>query len=161
MKAPFCVVIPSYFTYAVVYLLGNLRDLFQIFKQNKSPEGYAPLCRDYEDFYKRRMFHRVQDCFNRPIGSAPNTWIDIIERVAINEKDAHVRTNNTIKCLNLGSYNYLGFAAQDEYCTPRVLESLQKFGASVCSSRVDCGMSRFSFVCLQLEPYSRRSLWAK
>jgi hypothetical protein len=38
MKAPFCVVIPSYFTYAVVYLLGNLRDLFQIFKQNKSPE---------------------------------------------------------------------------------------------------------------------------
>lgn len=23
---------------------------------------------------------RVQDCFNRPISSAPNAWIDVVER---------------------------------------------------------------------------------
>lgn len=51
------------------------------------------------------------------------------------------RTSNTTKCLNLGSYNYLGFAAADEYCTPHVIESLKKYSPSTCSARVDGGMS--------------------
>jgi len=49
------------------------------------------------------------------------------------------RTTKTSRCLNLGSYNYLGFGSFDEYCTPRVIESLKKFSASTCSSRVDAG----------------------
>lgn len=49
------------------------------------------------------------------------------------------RTTKTSKCLNLASFNYLGFAAADEYCTPRVIESLKKYSASTCSSRVDGG----------------------
>lgn len=28
------------------------------------------------------VFVVCQDCFNRPIASAPNTWIDVIERVS-------------------------------------------------------------------------------
>jgi 7-keto-8-aminopelargonate synthetase-like enzyme len=48
-------------------------------------------------------------------------------------------TENKRTCLNLGSYNYLGFAASDEYCTPRVIESLEKFSQSTCSSRADGG----------------------
>ena len=54
------------------------------------------------------------------------------------------RTSNTTRCLNLGSYNYLGFAAADEYCTPRVIESLKKYSASTCSVRVDGGTPRLS-----------------
>lgn len=49
------------------------------------------------------------------------------------------RTTNTSRCLNLGSYNYLGFAASDEYCTPRVIQSLKRFSPSTCSARVDAG----------------------
>lgn len=45
----------------------------------------------------------------------------------------------TRRCLNLGSYNYLGFAAADEYCTPRVLDSLADWGVSTCSSRTEAG----------------------
>jgi hypothetical protein len=45
----------------------------------------------------------------------------------------------TQRCLNLGSYNYLGFAAADEYCTPRVLDSLADWGVSTCSSRTEAG----------------------
>lgn len=45
------------------------------------------------------------------------------------------------KCLNLGSYNYLGFAAADEYCTPRVVSSVRKCGWTTCSSRLDGGTS--------------------
>lgn len=42
-------------------------------------------------------------------------------------------------CLNLGSYNYLGFAAGDAYCTPRVQATLHSEGVSGCSSRTDAG----------------------
>lgn len=32
------------------------------------------------DFYTRRMFYRLHDCWNRPICSAPDAWIDVMER---------------------------------------------------------------------------------
>jgi len=57
------------------------------------------------------------------------------------------RTSNSSKCLNLGSYNYLGFAAADEYCTPRVIESLKKYSPSTCSVRVDGGRNVLPNVC--------------
>ncbi len=48
-------------------------------------------------------------------------------------------TGRVRRCLNLGSYNYLGFAASDEYCTPRVLETMNSYGWGMCSSRLDAG----------------------
>lgn len=26
------------------------------------------------------MYHRIQDCWNRPIASCPGAWIDLIDR---------------------------------------------------------------------------------
>lgn len=50
-------------------------------------------------------------------------------------------TGKIRRCLNLGSYNYLGFAAADEYCTPRVLQALTEHGWSMCASRAELGAS--------------------
>jgi serine palmitoyltransferase len=118
-----------------------MRDFFRSFckSDQSTPEGYAPLCRDFEDFYTRRLYHRIQDCFNRPIASAPDAWIEVSERYSNDNNETLFRTGKTHRCLNLGSYNYLGFASADEYCTPRVVESLKRFSPSTCSSRVDAG----------------------
>ena len=91
-------------------------------KKGAPPPGYAPLCRDYEDFYTRRLYMRIHDVFNRPIASAPDAWIDVCEREGDSEGGAYAlrATRRTRRCLNLGSYNYLGFAAADPYCTQRV-----------------------------------------
>ncbi len=51
-------------------------------------------------------------------------------------------TGEVKRCLNLGSYNYLGFAAADDYCTPRVLDSLRDLGWSSCGSRGVAGALR-------------------
>ncbi|XP_026428872.1 long chain base biosynthesis protein 2a-like isoform X2 [Papaver somniferum] len=102
-------------------------------------KGYAPICLGIEDFYVRRVYLRAQDCFNRPIASAPDSWIDVVDRYYDDTIKTLKRATNTSKCLNLGSYNYLGFAASDEYCTPRAVESLKKFSPSTCSTRVDGG----------------------
>lgn len=36
-----------------------------------------------QDFYTRRMYYRIHDCWNRPICSAPDAWIDVMERTPV------------------------------------------------------------------------------
>ncbi|KAK4395550.1 Long chain base biosynthesis protein 2a [Sesamum angolense] len=137
---PYLTALTTYFSYGLLFAFGQLRDFFRkIFDwwSHNSLEGYAPICLGLEDFYIRRLYLRIQDCFNRPICSSPDAWFDVVERISNDYNKTLKRTTRVARCLNLGSYNYLGFAAADEYCTPRAIESLKKFSASTCSTRVD------------------------
>ena len=58
-------------------------------------------------------------------------------------------TGRTLRCLNLASYNYLGFGAQDHYCTPRVKQAMQECGVAGCSSRMDAGEGREAATCVK------------
>lgn len=42
-------------------------------------------------------------------------------------------------CLNLGSYNYLGFAEKTGPCSEAAIEGIYKYGAGTNSSRRDLG----------------------
>lgn len=42
-------------------------------------------------------------------------------------------------CLNLGSYNYLGFAEKEGPCAEAAINSIHEYGAGTNSSRVDLG----------------------
>ena len=96
--------------------------------------------KSWESFYTRRLYHRIQDCWNRPVSSCPGAHIEVMERIS---KDGNVTletTEKTIKCLNLGSYNYLGFA--DDWkitCRDVVVNSVDKYPLSLTSSRADFG----------------------
>ncbi|KAG2293176.1 hypothetical protein Bca52824_039845 [Brassica carinata] len=103
------------------------RSKYETESERKKPSGDGTRCRTPED------------CFARPIASAPDAWFDMVERDWNDGEKVIDRTTKRRRCLNLGSYNYLGFGSFDEYCTPRVIESLKKFSASTCSSRVDAG----------------------
>ncbi|KAF9608737.1 hypothetical protein IFM89_010869 [Coptis chinensis] len=134
--------IQTYFSYGLIAFLGVIRDLFRLFLEflnSTNDHGYAPICPRFDDFYIRRLYLRIQDCFNRPIASAPDAWFDVVERCSNDNNKTLKRITKVSKCLNLASYNYLGFASADEYCTPRVIESLKKFSPSTCSTRVDGG----------------------
>jgi serine palmitoyltransferase len=44
-------------------------------------QGYPPLLQDWENFYTRRLYHRIQDCWNRPIDGPPYAGkLQVIER---------------------------------------------------------------------------------
>ena len=107
--------------------------------QRKLPPNVAPIRQDYEDFYTRRMFYRIHDCWNRPLGSAPDAYVDVLDRTPVRGQAPLTLTGSSTRALNLGSYNYLGFAAHDEYCTPRVLATLESDGIAACASRPDGG----------------------
>ena len=128
---------------------------------------YAPLLKSWENFYTRRLYHRIQDCFNRPIASRPSAIISVLERVSFDgnktmsvlgqlsnlddEKSAlsyqlgkhydETPDGRVVRrCLNLGSYNYLGFADDwDVTCRKNVMGSLDTLPSSVGSSRLEFG----------------------
>lgn len=131
---------------------------------------YAPLLKSWENFYTRRLYHRIQDCFNRPIASRPSAIISVLERVSFDgnktmsvlgeisnlEDERRAESYRSGKhyeetsdgrvvrrCLNLGSYNYLGFADDwDITCRKGVMGSLDVLPSSVGSSRLEFGTTK-------------------
>ena len=210
IELPLFAAYTTYFGYAVLILCGHIRDLFaKIIGQGRylrdtqnSPypsdnlRWYAPLLSSWENFYTRRLYHRIQDCFNRPIASNPGAQIHVLERVSDdgnktmtllgtlqdldndqqrrdytdpavdnsssnrNKKSYFVEAANIDQqqqqapaatgqgrvaraCLNLGSYNYLGFA--DDWkvtCGKDVLNSLQDLPISTSSCRNEFGTTK-------------------
>ncbi|KAK9796329.1 hypothetical protein WJX73_005593 [Symbiochloris irregularis] len=149
LKPPFVTAISTLSSWAAFFIFGHFRDflVFWFYRPTKkTPKGYAPIRQDYEDFYTRRMYYRIHDAFNRPIASAPNSEMKVLERTSTvvggaNGTQGLELTGGQKDVLNLGSYNYLGFAARDDYCTPRVLDTLKECGWSTCASRTQAGSS--------------------
>ena len=50
-------------------------------------------------------------------------------------------TNKTIHALNMGSYNYLGFAQNSGECADQAERAVHDRGLGVCSSRHEIGTS--------------------
>ena len=137
-------------------------------------QGYAPLLQDWENFYTRRLYHRIQDCWNRPISGPPtaagmrvvvraspdgNFTLQCVAaapalravsrarlaaatcRSAVPRRALARRpTSEERECLNLGSYNYLGFADDwHETCKPSVMAAAAAYPASMCTSFAEGG----------------------
>jgi serine palmitoyltransferase len=181
---PWLIAYTCYLAYAILLILGQLRDLLgRIFGRsrygNARSKKYAPLLNNWEKTYTRRIYHRIQDCFNRPIASRPGTRILVLERASCDgkksfellQKDAlsprelneytssslcvpvsgpllNTHHNNSQEflardCLNLGSYNYLGFADDfKETCQHDVVSSLDSFSVSTNASLQTFGRTK-------------------
>lgn len=107
------------------------------------PKGYAPIfdLNSFESFYERRLYCKVAPGFHRPISSPPGKFIDIMQRKKLGDSESIVLTGETKRCLNLGSYNYLGFAENPKHVTEDVLAAVDKFGIGPTSSTNDWGYS--------------------
>ncbi len=173
----------TYLGYAVLIFVGHIRELCSrvfgrgryLSHSNKRDfpsndiTSYAPLLKSFENFYTRRLYHRIQDCFNRPIASSPGAKIHVLERISFDGnktmqvlgKLANVNSDEaenykcgefydivsddrvTRNCLNLGSYNYLGFADDwNETCKDGVMASMKDLPVSMGSCRMETGTSK-------------------
>ncbi|KAK1941683.1 Long chain base biosynthesis protein 2d [Phytophthora citrophthora] len=85
-------------------------------------------------FSIRRMYHRIQDVFNRPVTNTPGTHINLIKRESPDGNKTFLHLDEPPqRCLNLGSYNYLGFA--DDWmstCSRDVFQTVDQFSLA-CS----------------------------
>lgn len=182
-EIPFFVSWTTYLSYAVLIFVGHFRDLMAtLFGKGRYVSGgssvsypsdnrqwYAPLLKSWENFYTRRLYHRIQDCFNRPVASNPGARIHMLERIS-HDGNKTMQVLGTLadmkdevaakeysegqyfhplpggddrvtrSCLNLGSYNYLGFA--DDWhstCKEEVMKALDTMPISSTSSRREAG----------------------
>ena len=129
----------TFFGYGVLVAFGHLRDFFGVLTGQSRylatipPKGYAPLLKSWENFYTRRLYHRIQDCWHRPVCSSPGAKIDIVQRSSKDGNKTLAPSGGVDKAfLNLGSYNYLGFA--DDWvntCSKDVLHKSIKYNVTL------------------------------
>jgi hypothetical protein len=103
-------------------------------------QGHAPLLKAKEYFYTRYFFGRLRDCWDRPICSRPGAMFDLIGR----EFDGSLYgsfqyTGEKMRAINLGSYNYLGFAENAGKCIDDTIEAVNKYGISTAGRRMETG----------------------
>ena len=85
--------------------------------------------------------------FNRPISSVPGAEVTLMDRVS----EDHFWTWKMLRpqskpCINMASYNYLGFAENEGPCTESAIEAAQDLGLTVCSTRQEAGNSEIHSV---------------
>uniref|UniRef100_A0A7S2ZY80 serine C-palmitoyltransferase n=1 Tax=Rhodosorus marinus TaxID=101924 RepID=A0A7S2ZY80_9RHOD len=145
-NVPYFTALTTYCNYAVIVLLGHIWDfLVNTFGRGDGVNGadgsdYAPYVRSFEDFYARRVYSRVSDCWGRPISSAPGAYVSVIEREDNLEMDWKVDlkpTGKTLDCINLASYNYLGYGELPGGIDQDTLEALDKYGVSTGGNCVE------------------------
>ena len=93
----------------------------------------------YESFYTRNVYIRISDCFNRPICSVPGAELELMERKTDDYNWSFYFTGRKIKALNMGSYNYLGFAENNGPCSTAAIQSVDDYHVASCSSRQEFG----------------------
>ena len=99
-----------------------------------------PLFQSFESFYTRNVYRRIRDAWNRPIGSVPGAELELVDRETTDNGWTFRFTGTKTKALNLGSYNYLGFAENKGECAKAAMEATKKYGVGVCSTRHELGM---------------------
>lgn len=52
-------------------------------------------------------------------------------------------TGKTTTAINLGSYNYLGFAEKTGTCANHAIKSIESYGVAACSTRTELGFFHF------------------
>ncbi|EAY14532.1 aminotransferase, classes I and II family protein [Trichomonas vaginalis G3] len=136
----------AYLNYVICFITGIVRDWIdrRTGKGRKpAPKGYVPIFNDFADFFTRRYYHRIDDCFARVVTSNAGAFMDVkVAKKADDLAQNQFFTGETRRIMNLGSYNYLGFGDPDEYCTPVVKQVLDKYGPATSSSRVEAGTTQ-------------------
>ena len=174
-ELPYVAAITTYLSYAILILVGHVRDAVGKLLMVGSlahrivglRDGRAPLLSDFEDFYTRRLYLRIQDCWGRPIRGTAGAWIQVLERVQerdwsplqkkctkdyipgdmVRKRRAEHKslptdpTGLVTKCLNLGSYNYLGYAEVPGGVHSSVRKVLGNSGVATCDVAASTGRS--------------------
>ncbi|XP_064091846.1 serine palmitoyltransferase 2-like isoform X1 [Macrobrachium nipponense] len=131
-----------YLSYGVLFLVGYIKEFFYPpSTKETNREGYVPLYIGFESFYTRNVYRRIQDCWNRAICSVPGAYIDLLERYSPDYGWTMKLTGKVLKCINVGSYNYLGFAENVGPCHDDAEKALKDYGISAGSPRLELGTS--------------------
>ncbi|KAB5562619.1 hypothetical protein PHYPO_G00020010 [Pangasianodon hypophthalmus] len=147
-ETPMLVAVLTYMGYGILTIFGYLRDFLRqwkiekchIAREREEQKDFVPLYQDFENFYTRNLYMRIRDSWNRPICSVPGDKMDLVERVSHDYNWTFSYTGRVVKdVINMGSYNYLGFAKNTGSCADAAADATLKYGVGVSSTRQEMG----------------------
>ncbi|CAM4647835.1 hypothetical protein PO909_011571 [Leuciscus waleckii] len=147
-ETPMLVAVLTYMGYGILTIFGYLRDFMRewkiekchIAREREEQKDFVPLYQDFENFYTRNLYMRIRDSWNRPICGVPGAKFDLVERSSNDYNWTFEYTGRVVKnVINLGSYNYLGFAENTGSCATAAGDVTVKFGVGVASTRQEMG----------------------
>ncbi|XP_008280215.1 serine palmitoyltransferase 2b [Stegastes partitus] len=147
-ETPLLVAVLTYMGYGILTIFGYLRDFLRhwniekchVARERDEQKDFVPLYQDFENFYTRNLYMRIRDNWNRPICSVPGAKMDLVERVSHDYNWTFEHTGKVVKdVINMGSYNYLGFAENTGTCADAAIEATQAYGVGVGSTRCEMG----------------------
>lgn len=151
IKMTFRMELDAYSAYLQLFALGLVREyllrFFALVWRDEISLGYTNRERwstGWVDFYLQHMYKLYVDCFHRPIASAPDASFDVVVRsrpggLLWSPLHDFVLSSKVIRCVNLASYNYLGFGGVDPHCTPAAKAAANEYGWSTCATRTEGG----------------------
>ncbi|XP_054164725.1 serine palmitoyltransferase 3-like [Oppia nitens] len=133
-------------SYLILILFGYLRDFLRNIGIEKTRsakeanrENYVPLYQSFESFFTRNIYRRVCDGCNRPITCVPGAYIDVMDRKTDDFNWTFEFPGTTTRAINMGSYNYLGFAENSGPNVDRVETVIDRYGVGMGSTRHEIG----------------------
>lgn len=144
-EPPYHVLFITYLNYLILIIVGHIKDFTGIkfnpknYEEMLEKDGLAPWYNKFESFYIRRMKQKIDDCFARPTCGVPGRLITCIDRDAHDYNRYFTYPGTTRTCLNLSSYNYLGFAQSEGACTEEALKAVQHYGVGAGGPRNQIG----------------------
>ena len=151
-QTPFHVVLFGYIFYLVVFAVSWARELFygtgpyrginrKRFKE-KFREEYVPLYSSFESFWARYGYRRLSNVFGNTIASVAGARIKVVKRVSDDDNWSFTLRPDSIKeCINLASYNYLGYTENNGFCAEKAISGIKENGISHCSRNQELGLS--------------------
>uniref|UniRef100_A0A0R3S6N2 Aminotran_1_2 domain-containing protein n=1 Tax=Elaeophora elaphi TaxID=1147741 RepID=A0A0R3S6N2_9BILA len=139
-----------YFCWTVLMIFAFLRELLRKhgieknFAAVERPEqkDFVPLFSEFEAIYERNCYMRVRDVFERPISSVPGATVKLLDRRSEDYNWTYKYTGTETEVINVGSYNYMGFAQTDSLCGKEAAAIIDEQGLSTCCSIQQLGFSK-------------------
>lgn len=91
----------------------------------EAAEGYSPLLQDIQALYFTGVYTKFKDCFHREATSCPSALITVRDD-----------NGSERRCINLASYNYLGFSVTDYHDT--LMDAIDRYGTCNPFPRHQC-----------------------
>ncbi|GLV39974.1 lace [Carabus blaptoides fortunei] len=138
---PFLTACLTYFGFYILMFLGYMNQVFFVPKvaTERNRDGYPTLYDRFASFFSRYVYRRVRDCWNKPICSVPGAEVTLKDRITRDNGWTFEFTGTETTCLNLGSYNYLGFAESSGPCADAAIQAIRDYGLAFSSSRTEYG----------------------
>ncbi|GIY24602.1 serine palmitoyltransferase 2 [Caerostris extrusa] len=152
-ETPLIIVLTVYFCYAVLTIFGKIRDYVRKLGFGKSCEvkeenrdGYVKLYGSFESFYTRNIYKRIVQGWNMFVCGVPAVVFKLKIQISPEfHQNARFGTEKNIEAINLGSYNYLGFAETSGQCTDSVEEAILNYGTGIGSTRHELAFIQLFF----------------